>query len=138
MEWNIIIAITAATIVIVVSNIILFFPKSVCDTDEIALTVASPGSMTTFATISINTPNPRIKQPIIRAIILNIYADGCINERILIVRLIKSENITITGIWRKSAGLNLFLKRTSCISSKRILNKKVNIPTVGVNPRLSV
>ena len=50
----------AAITVIDESNAILVLPKSVLNTSETALTVASPGNIATFATISINTPKPRM------------------------------------------------------------------------------
>ena len=47
----------------VTSTATLVLPKSVCQVVEMALTVHSPGSITTPAAISMNTPKPSTRQP---------------------------------------------------------------------------
>ena len=91
----------AAIIVIDESNAILVLPKSVLNTSETALTVASPGNIATFATISINTPKPRIKQPTISDTTFIAYVSGCINPSKDIVKSMKNENNAIIGSCNK-------------------------------------
>ena len=91
----------AAITVIDESNAILVLPKSVLNTSETALTVASPGNIATFATISINTPKPRIKQPTISDTTFIAYVSGCINPSNDIVKSMKNENNAIIGSCNK-------------------------------------
>ena len=119
------------------SKQIFVVPKLVFHVRTIARTKDSPGSITTSASTSMYTPNPRIRHPIRRYTIFITYACGFTHANRSMVRSMKYPKIIDTGICRTCSSLKFLRRISNCSKIRNTLKKIVKFPSVNGKLKLN-
>lgn len=128
---------TAAITAMETSKQIFVVPKLVLHVRTIAWTKDSPGNITTSASTSMYTPNPRIRHPIRRYTIFIMYVCGFTHVNRSMVRSMKYPKIMDIGICKTCSSLKFLRRISNCSKIKNTLKKIVKFPNVNGKLKLN-